>query len=51
MSIICAETPSLSSAENAVHFSFDAARLPLNGIYVLFERGEGGHGGKTVVLL
>src|SRR5690349_6728892 len=30
-------------------FPFDGARLPKNGIYVLFERGEVGHGGSRIV--
>ena len=30
-------------------FPFDTARLPLNGIYVLFERGEEGHDGDRIV--
>jgi hypothetical protein len=30
-------------------FPFDSARLPLNGIYVLFERGEECHDGNRIV--
>jgi hypothetical protein len=30
-------------------FPFDIARLPLNGIYLLFERGEECHGGARIV--
>lgn len=30
-------------------FPFDSARLPLNGIYVLFERGEECHEGHRIV--
>ncbi len=30
-------------------FPADKGRLPLNGVYVLFERGELGHGGMRIV--
>ncbi len=30
-------------------FPFDESRIPLNGIYVLFEKGESGHQQKRVV--
>jgi hypothetical protein len=29
-------------------FSFDGTRIPLNGIYVVFERGESAHGANRV---
>ena len=31
------------------HFPFDVTRIPLNGIYVLFERGEVAHGANRIV--
>lgn len=31
------------------NFPFFESRIPLNGIYILFERGEQGHGGKRIV--
>jgi hypothetical protein len=30
-------------------FPYDEHTIPKNGIYILFERGEGGHGGSRVV--
>lgn len=30
-------------------FPFDPASLPANGVYVVFERGETGHGGDRIV--
>lgn len=52
-------SPSLSALCSALHdlarrwpghsFPFDAARLPRNGIYVLFEEGEEAHGGSRIV--
>ncbi|MAE50000.1 hypothetical protein CMI48_04200 [Candidatus Pacearchaeota archaeon] len=30
-------------------FPFDEREIPKNGIYVLFEKGEGGHGGDRIV--
>jgi hypothetical protein len=30
-------------------FPFDDAAIPLNGIYLLFEKGETAHGGKRIV--
>ena len=30
-------------------FPFDPVNIPLNGIYVLFEKGEEGHGGPRIV--
>ncbi len=33
----------------ALRFPFDMSRIPLNGIYVLFERGEVAHGTNRIV--
>lgn len=30
-------------------FPFDGGEMPMNGIYVLFEEGEAGHGGERIV--
>ena len=30
-------------------FPFDESKIPLKGIYILFERGEEGHGGERIV--
>ncbi len=32
-----------------LRFPFDASRIPLNGIYVLFEQGEVAHGANRIV--
>ncbi len=32
-----------------LHFPFDSKALPKNGLYVLFEQGEQGHGGDRIV--
>lgn len=46
---LCAELHGLAR-RGALHtFPFDRARLPLNGIYVLFESGEKAHGGDRIV--
>ena len=34
---------------NRFSFPFDESKLPKNGIYVLFEKGEHGHGTDRVV--
>jgi len=31
------------------NFPFDASQIPLNGIYVLFEKGETAHGANRIV--
>ena len=46
---ICAELHSLSRRGTLYAFPFDRTRLPLNGIYVLFETGEEAHGGDRIV--
>ena len=33
----------------ALRFPFGVSQIPLNGIYVLFENGEVGHGGHRIV--
>jgi hypothetical protein len=33
----------------ALRFPFDVSRIPLNGIYVLFEQGEVAHGANRIV--
>lgn len=45
----CAEIHRLFHGMTRFSFPFDASRIPLNGIYVLFERGETGHGSDRVV--
>jgi hypothetical protein len=49
MSEVCGELHRLARKGTQHSFPFDVARLPLNGIYVLFERGEECHGGSRIV--
>jgi hypothetical protein len=49
MSVICSQLHSLARRGKEHSFPFDRARLPLNGIYVLFETGEAAHGGDRIV--
>lgn len=49
MSALCAELHSLARRGSLHTFPFDRKRLPLNGIYVLFETGEEAHGGGRIV--
>lgn len=49
MSAICAELHELARRGTLHSFPFDKARLPLNGIYVLFETAEESHGGSRIV--
>ena len=45
----CAALHGLARRGTKHSFPFDRARLPLNGIYVLFETGEEAHGGDRIV--
>ena len=49
MSAVCAELHIFAHRGPRYQLPFDAVRLPLNGIYVLFEKGEVGHGGDRIV--
>jgi len=49
MSVICSQLHSLARRGKQHSFPFDRARLPINGIYVLFETGEEAHGGERIV--
>jgi hypothetical protein len=46
---ICGQLHDLVSRLPEHSFLFDPARIPANGIYVVFEEGEVGHGGKRIV--
>jgi hypothetical protein len=46
---ICALAHQLAWSRRLHHFPFSVADIPRNGLYVLFERGEEGHGGSRVV--
>ena len=47
--MVCPELHRLVRPGKLHTFPFDSARLPLNGIYVLFERGEECHEGNRIV--
>jgi hypothetical protein len=49
MSAVCTELHELLTSLPRHHFPFDASRIPLNGIYVLFEDGEVAHGTDRIV--
>ena len=49
MSNTCAQLHLALSNLDLHTFPFDKAVIPLNGIYVLFEKGESGHDGKRIV--
>ena len=49
MSAVCSELHSVARSGTLYAFPFDRARLPLNGIYVLFETDEEAHGGDRIV--
>jgi hypothetical protein len=49
MSKLCKQVHLLFSSKQVFQFPFNPAKLPKNGIYVLFENGETAHGAKRIV--
>ncbi len=49
MSEICDKLHALFNSLPRFTFPFDESRIPQNGIYVLFEKGERGHGADRIV--
>lgn len=49
MSEICAQLHQLFHSLDVHSFPIDFSNIPNNGIYLLFEKGEIGHGGKRIV--
>lgn len=49
LNALCAALHELARRGHAHSFPLDAACLPRNGIYVLFEQGEDAHGGSRIV--
>ncbi|MBI3941716.1 MAG: hypothetical protein HY326_01780 [Chloroflexi bacterium] len=49
MSEMCSKIHQLFAERPRWQFPFDVAKLPLNGIYILFEKGESGHGVDRIV--
>jgi hypothetical protein len=49
MSVVCAELHAVARRGTVHSFPFEITRLPLNGIYALFEAGEECHCGARIV--
>lgn len=49
MSMSCTEFHNIARSGTMHSFPFVPAHIPVNGIYVLFETGEEGHGGSKIV--
>lgn len=49
MSALCERLHHFFNALPRHTFPFDAATIPRNGLYVLFEEGESAHGGRRIV--
>lgn len=49
MSEVCAQLHAALQRQERIRFPFDKARIPPNGLYVLFEMGETGHDGDRIV--
>ena len=46
---LCEALHSWANTLRAFHFPFDETSIPLNGIYILFEKGETAHGTNRIV--
>ena len=49
MSDKCSVVHKLVNGLKEHRFSFEESEIPLNGVYILFEKGEFGHGQKRIV--
>lgn len=49
MSEVCSQLHQALRVLERHRFPFDAKRIPANGLYMLFEKGEIGHGGDRIV--
>ena len=49
MSRICKEIHLLFNSMERMRFPYDTTKIPYNGIYILFEIGESGHGCDRIV--
>lgn len=45
----CEKLHKLTNALQVFEFSFEDGNIPLNGIYILFEKGESAHGAMRIV--
>lgn len=48
-STICGDLHAWANTMELFTFPYDERKLPENGIYMLFEKGENGHGGNRIV--
>ena len=46
---LCGQIHRMVNDMERLRFPFDKARIPRDGIYILFEKGETGHGGDRIV--
>jgi hypothetical protein len=46
---VCEALHKWANSLHAFHFPFDENKIPMNGIYILFEKGEAAHGTKRIV--
>lgn len=46
---MCNKLHELFNKQTVFSFPFDESKIPLNGIYILFENGEVGHGFRRIV--
>lgn len=49
MSEKCEQLHQLFNSLERLNFPFDERKIPLNGIYILFEKGENAHNGDRIV--
>ncbi len=49
MSVECTSVHQLINKLQRHCFPFDVATIPMNGLYILFEKDEGGHGQERIV--
>lgn len=45
----CEKLHNIFNRLNRFHFPFNESKIPKNGIYILFEKGEKGHNGDRIV--
>jgi hypothetical protein len=46
---ICDKLHKWANARKSYDWCFDPKALPVNGIYIIFEKGESGHGANRIV--
>ena len=46
---VCSQLHELVTSVPRLSFSFDPKRIPKDGVYLLFEKGESGHGADRIV--